>query len=220
MWMLDMYLSNLVSVSLLLIGCSCGESLAGENKDSLCAMFEGHEIGTKNGKPVLATCQMITTSDEYLAAIKLSPFHEFVDAVNFIPAPSFDDFLAMPENIEYRQACRQDSKFQAGEAGSYNCVKLGASFRFFLDAKHCVKKITITIRSESEFGTKFLHDLQNKFMDMPAAVIVQPNKELVQLLWQLSARRLNQIARPGESYRVENGAFVVEATKSQSTPER
>jgi len=181
-------------------------------------MFEGHEIGTKNGKPVLATCQMITISDKYLASITLSPFHEFVDAVSLTPAQSFDDFLAMAENIDYRQACRQDSKFQAGEAGSYTCVKFGASFRFFLDAKHFVKKITITIPSVSEFGTKFLLDLQNKFMDMPAAVIVQPNKELIQLLWQLSARRLNQIARPGESYRVENGAFVVEATKSQSTP--
>ena len=187
-----------------------GSAHAKGERDPLCSMFRGEVIGTKNDKPVLATCQFIRKAEAVYANVNLSPFHNMVNAVNINAARPFEEFLAAPQNQEYRQRCKQDVDLKPGAAGSYTCVALGVPFRFFLNGKHQIIKLVITIRSDGKAVGLIGPFLQQLFKNAPAAVINQPNQTFILLVWQAEAARFNQIARPGESYRVEGGSFIVE----------
>jgi hypothetical protein len=207
--------SSLVAAAVLTAGFASGRALANDKIDPLCTTFVGQMIGTNDGKPVLATCAMIARLEAFEnARVSRSPFSPMVDIVDSASVRSFDEFLSSPNNIAYRERCRQDFSFPMGKAGSYTCLTFGVPFHFDLNSRHRVTKLTVTIRSDGGAAGALRSAMERLLMSAPDAIIDHPNQEYIQLIYSAEAVRFNQLARAGENYHVEDRSFVVEVTSS------
>ncbi len=210
--------SSLIFFTTLALTLASRVSIAAEKTPSLCPMFEGHVIGTKGGRPVVATCLFITRVQFAIdKAVTRSPFRPLVDTVMNIGGQSFEEFLTEPNNQEFRERCKPDSNLKAGEAGTFTCLTFGVPFRFVVDARHRVIKLDIIIDSNEAFGSRLLPLLQERLASSSSAYLNKPNQEYIFLVWQAEAARFNQLALPGEIYRVEKHSFMIDVRNPFST---
>ena len=204
---------KLVAIASMTITFTLGNALANDRIDTLCSAFAGRLIGTKRDYPVRATCSTVAGIESFVnAGIRQSPFRPMIDVVDRTAVQSFDEFLALPQAVTFRQRCKKDFAFQLGEAGSYTCITFGVPFQFFLDPQHHTRKMIITIRSDGSVADMIHAEIRRLLMNAPTAAVDQPNENFTQLVWSAEAERFNQLARPGESYRIENHDFIVEVT--------
>lgn len=178
---------------------------ANDDVDLICKMFAGRRIGTKDGQPVLATCEMIKRIKAgMLQPGTLSPFRSLWDTIRYTTDHSFEELIVQPGTVWMRQRCRQDGHFSLGAAGTYTCYEQGSPFRFFLDRRHHITKATVVIAADSEIGRALRARVQS------GGQVDELNTDYILMLFHVEALVLNRLARPGETYRVENGALVVE----------
>ncbi len=206
-----MRLINLAVLSLMVASFETGHAVASDKSDPLCSTFAGRIVGTKDNTPVVATCPIIKRIEFFLKiSVTRSPFEQMVNIVDSTATKSFDDFLAIPNNVAFRQRCKKDFSFGRDESGSYTCLTFGVPFRFFLDPKHRITEMTIVIHMSGDVSQMIRLGIQQLLSNSPTAIIDEPNPDFVQLVWWAEAARFNQLARPGETYRVEDGSFIVD----------
>ncbi len=70
--------------------------------------------------------------------------------------------------------------------------------------------MTIVIHMSGDVSQMIRLGIQQLLSNSPTAIIDEPNPDFVQLVWWAEAARFNQLARPGETYRVEDGSFIVD----------